>query len=405
VLARFQREARLAMRLKHPNVVRTFQVGEAGGLRYLVMEYLEGETLDEVLQRRRQLPPLEAARLVHQALLGLQHLHEQGMVHRDLKPANLMLVPATGAAQPQTTLDATLKILDIGLGRALFDEGAPGAGNQVDLTTQGEMLGAPEYMAPEQARDSHSADVRADIYALGCVLYHALAGKPPFVDKNLVRLVVRQATENPRPLKEFNAAVPDGLQQVVNWMLAKDPGQRYPTPDRAAQALQVFLLSDAPPGRGPAAEPRMQAYLSWLEVNNQESAPAPAAATQPAPAPPPRPPTLAEAPPAAKPAPKPAPAGAGGPRSAIRNPPPSTNPDHPVADVELVPLGPSRGAEPSEEGWSLSRRDWLMIGIGALGVLVGEGIGWLMARFLRRRVQGNEPPPPETPGNPEEKDQ
>src|SRR5262249_29663522 len=116
MLGRFQREAQMALRLKHPNVVRAFQVGEINGLHYFVMEYLEGETLDEVLQRRKKPPPAEAVRLIHQALLGLQHIHEQGMIHRDLKPANLMLVPGTNSGGPDSTLRSTVKILDIGLG-------------------------------------------------------------------------------------------------------------------------------------------------------------------------------------------------------------------------------------------------------------------------------------------------
>ena len=115
-LGRFQREAKLALRLKHPNIVRSFQVGTAGNLHFIVMEYLEGETLEEVLKRRGKLPPTEAVRLVHQALQGLQHIHEQGLVHRDLKPSNLMLIYPPGVGH-DSTLKATLKILDIGLGR------------------------------------------------------------------------------------------------------------------------------------------------------------------------------------------------------------------------------------------------------------------------------------------------
>src|SRR5262249_54346199 len=118
LLARFQREARLAMKLKHPNVVRTFQVGDTGGLYYLVMECLEGETLEDVLLRRKRLPPGEAVRIIYLALLGLQHLHEQGMVHRDIKPANLMIVPA-GAGGVDTTMRSTVKILDMSLALAL----------------------------------------------------------------------------------------------------------------------------------------------------------------------------------------------------------------------------------------------------------------------------------------------
>src|SRR5262245_43689294 len=157
-LRRFQREARLALKLKHPNVVRTFHVGQSNKLHYLVMEHLDGETLDEVLERRGKLPPAEAVRLVHQALTGLQHIHEHGLVHRVMKPCNLMLLPASPRVQPggspDTTLRATVKILDIGLARphraAGFDEGLSNPG----ITSEGTLLGTPNYMAPEQARDA-----------------------------------------------------------------------------------------------------------------------------------------------------------------------------------------------------------------------------------------------------------
>src|SRR5262249_54729570 len=146
LLGRFQREARMAIRLKHPNIVRTFQMGQAemaagtGKLHFLVMEYLEGETAEDLVQRRRMLPPHAAWRIVYQALLGLQHIHEQGLVHRDLKPSNLMLV--YGEAKPADALKATVKILDIGLGRVLFDESVS-ADTETDptLTTEGVLLG------------------------------------------------------------------------------------------------------------------------------------------------------------------------------------------------------------------------------------------------------------------------
>src|SRR5262249_19294738 len=234
-LRRFQREARMAIKLNHPNIVRTFHLGESDGLHYLVMEHLDGETLDEVLSRRGKLPAAEAVRLVHQALVGLQHLHEQGLVHRDLKPGNLMLVPGRLAGQPDTTLRSMVKILDIGLGRPLSDAHHSG------LTGEGTLLGTPDCMAPEQARDPLSAAIRADIYSLGCVLYHALTGQPPFPDTNIINQMIRHATEAPQPLKDLNALVPDGLQQIVNGMLAKDPAQRYVTPGHVAQALQIYL--------------------------------------------------------------------------------------------------------------------------------------------------------------------
>lgn len=261
LFSRFQREARMSLQMKHPNVVRTFQVGECRGLHYIVMEYLHGETLEDTLKRRGKLQPVEAVRLVYQALLGLQHIHEQSIIHRDLKPANLMLVPPP---QAHSTMNSNVKILDIGLGK-IFDEDLPGGLEQVQLTTDGQMLGAPEYMAPEQARDATNADIRSDIYSLGCVLYHALAGQSPYYDVNVVRIMVKHATEAARPLRELNPQVPDGLQQIVNVMLAKDPDKRYQTPDRAAQALQVFLASGSEASPRLEAQPGMQAYLNWLD--------------------------------------------------------------------------------------------------------------------------------------------
>ncbi len=239
VLARFRREARLALRLQHPNVIRTFESGEHRGTHYLVMEYLEGETLKDVLLRRGRLPAAEAVRLLYQALLGLQHIHEQGLVHRDLEPGNLMLVPAAGPED--STLGSTVKVLDIGLGRAVFDEGAPGAG-PVHLTASGDRLGTPLYCAPEQTADPRGADIRSDLYSAGCVLYHALTGRPPFDESNPIRLVLRHANEPP-PRLPLNLGAPLPLQEVLDVMLAKDPALRYPTPGRAAQELRRFVLT------------------------------------------------------------------------------------------------------------------------------------------------------------------
>ncbi len=251
--ARFQREGRLAARLKHPNVVRTFDMGEADGLHYIAMEYLEGETLEDVLKRRGKLPAEEVTRLLRQALEGLEHLHEQDVVHRDLKPANLMLTSVPRSTAPavgkETTAGSTVKLLDVGLGRTLFDDAPEG---QVDLTGAGDLLGTVAYMAPEQARDAHQADVRSDLYSLGCIAYHALTGQPPFVDANTVRLVTMHAKQPPRPLREIDAAIPVGLAGVVEKLLAKDPSQRFATPKAARQALDAAPLNTA--GAAPAAE-------------------------------------------------------------------------------------------------------------------------------------------------------
>jgi serine/threonine protein kinase len=265
--ARFQRESRLALKLKHPHVVRTLQAGEDLGLHYIVMEYLDGETLDELLARRGKLPAAEALPILLQVLYGLKYLHERDLVHRDLNPANLMLLPTLDAAGRSTL---TVKILDIGLGRALFDEMGNGTGGPIELTAEGALLGEPDYVAPEQARDAHAADIRADIYSLGCVLYHMLAGRPPFPDTNRVRKVVRHATEAPRPVAEISAQAPHVVQQILDRMLAKDPAQRYATPDDAIHAIQGVLA-----GLTPAARPAAPAPPNVPPARPAEAEPAP----------------------------------------------------------------------------------------------------------------------------------
>ncbi|VTR97639.1 serine/threonine-protein kinase [Tuwongella immobilis] len=274
LFARFQREAKFATQLNHPNIVRAYQLGEADGLHYIVMEYLEGETLQDVLDRRKRLPVGEAVRIVYQVLQGLQQVHERGIIHRDLKPSNLMLIPNPQVPTPtaDTTLNCTVKILDIGLGRQIFDENA--ANDENPLTTEGVILGTPDYLAPEQARNASAVDIRADIYSLGGVLFHLLTGQPPFPDTNIMSQMLRHATEPLRPLSDFINPVPDGLQQVLNWMMAKDPNQRYPTPERAAQALQIFLMSS--PGASPMSAMPSTLYTQALQSGQHTGGVSPA---------------------------------------------------------------------------------------------------------------------------------
>jgi serine/threonine protein kinase len=267
VFARFQREARLAVRLEHPNIVRTFQMDDAGGLHYLVMEYLEGQTLAEALSRRGKLTVPEAVHVIFQALQGLQHLHEQGLVHRDLSPENLMLL----GGDPDDLLKATVKILDIGTGRELFDEEGQGDG-EFALTARGDILGTPSYMSPEQAADPHGADIRADLYSLGCVFFHMLTGQPPFVDKSNVRLLVRHAKEAPPLLSELRPDAPAGLQRILDRLLAKDRSKRFTTPEDTCKALQPFVAEPVSADSGPL-RPEYRAYLEWLKTQKSESEP------------------------------------------------------------------------------------------------------------------------------------
>jgi eukaryotic-like serine/threonine-protein kinase len=239
LLARFRREARFVGRLSHTNVVRAFQVDEVDGFNYLVMEFLQGETLDAVLHRRGRLSVVEAIDLLEQALSGLQHIHEKGLVHRDPKPGNMMLVHDPNKTEAHGSGASMLKILDFGLSRAVDEDPGPEPIHDVQLTAAGAMVGTPDYVAPEQACDARSADIRADIYSLGCMAYHMLTGQPPFPDKNALRQMVRHATEAPVPLAQLCPDAPAYLHRVLDRMLAKSPAGRFETPAQALQALRA----------------------------------------------------------------------------------------------------------------------------------------------------------------------
>lgn len=396
-LGRFLREARLAVKLDHDNVVRTFQKGVARDMHYIVMEYLEGETLEETLKRRRRLPPNEAVALLIQALQGLEHLHEVGLVHRDLKPANLMLVPGEGAVATDSTLQCTLKILDIGLGRALFDEGTPGDGEPMDLTSDGALLGTLNYMAPEQARSAHTADIRADIYSLGCVMYEMLSGQPPFTDTNFARQMKRHAEETPKSLLDVPGVAP-ALDGIVQKMLAKDPAMRYATPAQAIKDLKALSTT------APAAKPvrPMRSYLTWLDTQHKDE-PAEPVASPPlaAPAPPngenlptaimPSPlaqAALASAAPVAAPVPSTPPTSA--PPAATEAVSPFAALDEPAAASASAPPAPpppnvagtfvrSAWARIRAFGWT--RRDWISAGVGAGALLLLQILIWIVRKL------------------------
>jgi hypothetical protein len=225
-LERFRQEVRAAAQLSHPNIVAAFDADHVGNLHFLVMEYIDGVNLAEHLARSGPLPIPQACHAVEQAALGLQHAHDKGMVHRDIKPQNLMLTRGGG-----------VKILDFGLARFARERNAPG---QAGLTGTGVVMGTADYIAPEQTRSSRGIDIRADIYGLGCTLYHLLSGRVPFPDGTVIDKMIRHCVDAPEPLRSLRPDVPTELAAVVEKMMAKDPAQRYQTPAEVAAALHPF---------------------------------------------------------------------------------------------------------------------------------------------------------------------
>ncbi len=249
MVERFVREVKAAARLAHPNIVTAFDADQAGDTHFLVMEYVEGASLAKRVQECGPLPVREACDYVRQAALGLQYAWERGMVHRDVKPQNLMLTP-----------DGQVKVLDFGLARfaaeaapAASSSAAAAAPGPAALTQVGAVLGTPDYIAPEQAVSPQTADVRADVYSLGCTLYDLLTGQPPFPDGTALEKVQAHVGRAPRPLAEVRPDVPAGLARVVEKMMAKSPADRYQTPAEAAAALEPFARAARPRRRWPAA--------------------------------------------------------------------------------------------------------------------------------------------------------
>ena len=230
-VARFQREIKAAGKLKHPNIVTAHDAGEAGGTHYLVMEYVEGCDLSSLVRRCGPLAVADACEIVRQAALGLQHAHEHGLVHRDVKPSNLMLTTAEPSSVGQ------VKLLDLGLARLA---GLPPAD---ELTAANQMLGTVDYMAPEQAGDSHAVDIRADVYSLGCTLYKLLAGEAPFSGPRYATTVKKMMAHEHHPVPPISQRrndLPAALIAVLAGMLAKKPADRYATPSQVAAAMAPF---------------------------------------------------------------------------------------------------------------------------------------------------------------------
>jgi serine/threonine protein kinase len=230
-LARFHREARAVAQLNHPNIVGGHDIDRDGKVHFLVMEYIDGSTFHHIVKQHGPMSPLRAAHYIRQAALGLQHAHQAGLVHRDVKPSNLLLDRA-----------GTVKILDMGLARFFHDESDDLSKRQFDSP-----LGTTDYMAPEQAIDSHQVDVRADIYSLGGTFYCLLAGHGPFRGRSPLQKLICHRFERPRPIRELRPEVAEGLAAIIDRMMAKEPAERYQTPAEVADALVPWTRAAIPP--------------------------------------------------------------------------------------------------------------------------------------------------------------
>jgi eukaryotic-like serine/threonine-protein kinase len=251
---RFLKEVKAAARLNHRHIVTSFDAEQAGDLHFLVMEYVDGTSLDRLFAKPRTLPVPQVCQMIRHAAQGLAHAHSKGMVHRDIKPHNMML-----------TRDGRVKLMDFGLARlagvVLPDDGTgPSLQTKRDAdeaTLAGAFLGTPDYTAPEQARDASAADARSDIYSLGATFYFLLAGQPPFPGGSVLDKLHAHATVPPPPIEGQRDDVPAGVLAILDRMLAKAPDDRFQSAAEIAKALAPFAKgSDAvPPRSGDAPEP------------------------------------------------------------------------------------------------------------------------------------------------------
>ncbi len=244
---RFYREIQAAAKLDHPNVVQAFDADCEGETHFFAMEYVQGKNLTQLVKEKGPLPVLEACSYIRQAALGLQHAHERGLVHRDIKPANLLV---TNAGQ-------VVKVLDMGLARPQVesDDGAS------TLTQEGSVMGTPDYIAPEQARDAHQADIRADLYSLGCTMYYLLTGQVPFPGGTLTEKLLKHQMDEPTPVCLVRPDAPPAVEEVVQVLMAKRPEDRFQTPGQLAAVLGAILES---PGQAPSG-------LSSVRLRRQQS--------------------------------------------------------------------------------------------------------------------------------------
>lgn len=230
-LERFHREARAVAALDHPNIVRAYDIDQDDNLHFLVMEYVDGTNLQDLVKKTGPLDPVRAAHYMYGAAIGLHHALGMGLIHRDIKPGNILIDRA-----------GVVKILDMGLARFFHDED--------DLLTKKydeNILGTADYLAPEQAIDSHTVDIRADIYSLGGTFYFLLTGQPPFPEGSVAQKLLWHQTREPTPLLKLRPGLPASLATIVEKMMAKDTAARYQSPADVIAALAPWVQTPISP--------------------------------------------------------------------------------------------------------------------------------------------------------------
>lgn len=254
---RFHNEAQSAAQLDHENIARVHYVGEDRGLPFIVFEFIEGTDIRALVEQKGVLPLAEAVSYTLQIAEALAHAASHNVVHRDIKPSNVLITP-----------DGQVKVIDMGLARIQGDR----AGS--DLTASGVTLGTFDYISPEQARDPRSADVRSDIYSLGCAFFFMLTGRPPFPEGTVLQKLLKHQGDEPPDLRQFRPGLPDEVVRVVRRMLAKDPRRRYQDATELVEDLLALAeqigLRPLGPGRTVWVTPRepsvsfLQRHLPWI---------------------------------------------------------------------------------------------------------------------------------------------
>jgi len=257
---RFYREVEAAARLLHPNIVAAFDASEYDGVHYLIMEYIAGQDLATILKERGPLPVEDAVGYVIQAAQGLTFAHKQGIIHRDIKPANLLL-----------DAEGVVKILDMGLARIASEAETGDAPDQ--LTGSGQVMGTCDYMAPEQAEDTHAVDHRADIYSLGCTLYRLLIGQPLYSGTTLLKVLLAHREAEIPSLLDKQPGIPESVDAVFQKMVAKQPGDRYSSMAEVIEALRAAVGRSSAPIDVPEPDSGLMDFLQQIRRESPNVAP------------------------------------------------------------------------------------------------------------------------------------